>query len=310
MSKRIAITGQQEFGQAVFDAFRARGDKVVGVFCRPDQPGTKKDALKEAALAADVPVFQFASLRSRLAQQALGGLDADLGVMAYVLQFAPQAFVTLPRCGTIQFHPSLLPRHRGPSSISWPIALGATATGVTIFRPTDGLDEGPVILQKSVDIGPDETLGGVYFGKLFPLGVSAMLEAADLVMSRRHEETQQDETQASYEGWMHEEESRIHWAQHVDIVYNLIRACDPAPGAWCELGGTKVHVFDVRKHPVRSFAGVAGKPGEIARVTETSIEVNAQGGRIEILRLRPEGGKKMSAGEFARERGLDPPGKP
>jgi methionyl-tRNA formyltransferase len=304
LSKRIAITGQDEFGKAVFEAFRARGDKVVGVFCHPDHPGAKKDALKEAAVAADVPVFQFASLRSSSAQQALADLDADIGIMAYVLQFAPQAFVTLPRFGTIQFHPSLLPKHRGPSSISWPIALGATETGITIFRPTDGLDEGPVILQKSVAIGPDETLGQVYFDKLFPLGVAAMLEAADLVMGRQHVERVQDESQASYEGWMHDDESRIHWAQHVDIVYNLIRACDPAPGAWCELGGTKVHVFDVRKHPVRTHGEVAGKPGQIARVTDTSIEVNAQGGRIEIRRVRPEGGRKMSAGDFARERGI------
>ena len=301
---RIAITGQQEFGKAVLEAFKGRGDDVVGVFCQPDKPGAKKDALKDAAEAMGVPVFQFPTLRSSLAQQALRELDADIGVMAYVLQFAPQAFVTVPRYGTIQYHPSLLPKHRGPSSISWPIAMGETMTGVTIFRPTDGLDEGPVILQKSCAIGPDETLGDVYFGKLFPLGVAALLEAADLVVSHRHEEKVQDETHASYEGWMHEDESRIHWAQHVDLVYNLIRACNPAPGAWTELGGVRTFVYDVRKQPVRTFAAVAGKPGEIAAVTDESIEVNCQGGRIEILKVRPEGGKKMGAGEFAKQVGL------
>lgn len=301
---RIAITGQQDFGKAVLDAFRSRGDDVAGVFCQPDKPGTKKDALLAHATSLGLPVFQFPSLRSSLAQQALQDLDADIGIMAYVTQFAPQSFVNLPRYGTIQFHPSLLPRHRGPSSINWPIAMGETHTGLTIFRPTDGLDEGPVILQKSCDIGPDETLGELYFNKLFPMGVAALLEAADLVIAHKHKEQVQDESQATYEGWFHEEEARIHWAQHVDVVYNLIRACNPAPGAWTELGGVKTSIFDVRKILVRNFADVGGKPGEIAAIHDESIEINTHGGRIEVLKVRPQGGAKMNAGQFAREFGL------
>ena len=91
--------------------------------------------------------------------------------MAFVLQFAPQDFVNIPKRGTIQYHPSLLPKYRGPSSINWPIIRGDTKTGLTIFRPTDGLDEGPVVLQKETPIGPDDTLGTVYFDRLFPMGV-------------------------------------------------------------------------------------------------------------------------------------------
>jgi methionyl-tRNA formyltransferase len=301
---RIAIIGQQEFGKAALEAFLACGHHVPGVFCMPEKAGTKLDALREAAQARGLPVFQFSSLRSAYAEQAMRALDADIAVMAYVLQFAPQAFVKIPRFGTVQFHPSLLPRHRGPSSISWPIALGQTTTGVTIFRPTDGLDEGPVILQKSCPIGPDETLGELYFNKLFPMGVAALLEAVDLVTAGRHEEKAQDESQASYEGWYHEEESRINWANHVDQVYNLIRACNPAPGAWTVLDGVRTWIYDARKHPVGKFARVRGKPGDIASITGTSILINSQGGQIEVLKLRPAGGRKMSAGEFARERKL------
>lgn len=275
------------------------------MFCSPDKPGAKPDALRQDALALGLPVFSFASLRSPEAERAMRSLDADLGVMAYVLQFAPPDFVAIPRHGTIQFHPSLLPRHRGPSSISWPIALGAKETGVTIFRPTEGLDEGPVILQKSCPIGPDETLGELYFNKLFPLGVAALLEAADLVMAGKHSEQVQDESQATYEGWMHEEESRIHWAAPLDHVYDLIRACNPAPGAWTELAGVKTWVYDCRKHVVGRFAR-GHKPGDIAGVTERSILVWAQGGMIEILKLRAAGGKKVSAGDYARERGWPP----
>jgi methionyl-tRNA formyltransferase len=223
--------------------------------------------------------------------------------MAYVLQFVPQSLVHIPKHGTIQYHPSLLPQYRGPSSINWPIARGDTQTGLSIFRPTDGLDEGPVILQKTCPIGPDATLGEVYFNSLFPLGVQALLEAADLVVAGQHQEVEQDESQASYEGWMKEAESRINWHNHVDQVYNLIRACNPAPGAWGEIGGHTVSVFDCRKHVARKFADVKGKPGEVARVTAESVFVNAQGGMIEILKLKPQGGKKMSAAEFAQTQG-------
>jgi methionyl-tRNA formyltransferase len=274
------------------------------VFCAPDKPGAKPDALRVDALERGLPVFTFASLRSPEAEAAMRSLDADIGIMAYVLQFAPQSFVNIPRHGTIQFHPSLLPLHRGPSSISWPIALGAKQTGLTIFRPTDGLDEGPVILQKTCDIGPEETLGEVYFNKLFPMGIAALLEATDLVMAGRHEEKPQDEVQATYEGWLQDAEAEIHWWGHVDTIYNLIRACNPAPGAWMMLEDTKVRVYDCRKHVVGRFVARGHKPGDVAGVSENSIVIWAQGGLIEILKLRPEGGGKMSAGEFARQRGL------
>ena len=272
------------------------------MFCSPDKPGAKPDALKADATARGLPVYSFASLRSPEAEAAMRSLDADIGIMAYVLQFAPQSFVSIPRHGTIQYHPSLLPKHRGPSSISWPIATGAKETGITIFRPTDGLDEGPVILQKTCAIGPDETLGDVYFNKLFPLGVQALLDATDLVLAGRHTEAPQDERQATYEGWMLDEDAEIHWPGHVDTIYDLIRACNPAPGAWMMLDGVKVRVYDCRKHVVGRFVSRGHKPGDVAGVTEDSIVVWAQGGLIEILKLRPEGGAKMAAGEFARTR--------
>lgn len=274
------------------------------MFCVPDKPGARPDALKADALAKGLPVFAFESLRSAEAEAAMRSLDADIGIMAYVLQFAPQSFVNIPRHGTIQFHPSLLPKHRGPSSISWPIAAGARETGLTIFRPTDGLDEGPVILQRTCAIGPDETLGEVYFNKLFPMGVEALLQATDQVMAGQHTEVVQDETQATYEGWLHDEEAEIHWPGHVDTIYNLIRACNPAPGAWMVLDGTRVRVYDCRKHVVGRYVSRGHKPGDVAGVSEDSIVLWAQGGLIEILKLRPDGGPKMSAGEFARQRGM------
>lgn len=301
---RIAFIGQQDFGKATLDAFLARGDEIAGVFCKPEKPGEKPDALRAAAQSHGLKVFQFASLKSAEAEAAMRDLNADIGIMAFVLQFVPQSFASIPKHGTIQYHPSLLPKYRGPSSINWPIARGDTETGLSIFRPTDGLDEGPVILQKTCPIGPDATLGDVYFNALFPLGVAALLEAADLVVAGKHREVVQDEAQASYEGWFKTEESRINWANHVDQIYNLIRAANPAPGAWTELAGTKVWLYDCRKHPARTYGEVRGKPGEVSKITDSAIFINAQGGMIEVLKLKPEGGKKMGAAEFAQERQL------
>jgi len=295
---KLAIVGQQDFGKSVLEAFLARKDEVVGVFCAPEKPGARPDALKVAAQEKGVQVFQFASLKSAEAIQQMKALNADIGIMAFVLQFAPQDFVRVPKHGTIQYHPSLLPKYRGPSSINWPIIRGDTRTGLTIFRPTDGLDEGPVILQKETEISPDDTLGTVYFDRLFPMGVKAMLEAADLVVAGKHKEVVQDESKATYEGWCRKGEARINWANHVDFIYNAIRGCNPAPGAWTTLEGKELQIFDARKHPVRTFGAVKGKIGEVVEVTDKSFQITAQGGRIEVLRAKLGDGKKLPPGEL------------
>ena len=303
---KIAIVGQQDFGKAVLEAFLARGDTVAGVFCAPEKTGARPDVLKVAAQEKGVPVFQFPGLKGPEAKDALRKLDVEIGIMAFVLQFAPQDFVSIPKHGTIQYHPSLLPKYRGPSSINWPISRGEVKTGLTIFRPNDGLDEGPVILQKETAISPDDTLGTVYFDRLFPMGVQAMLEAADLVVAGKHRELLQDESQATYEGWFRDGEARINWANHVDVVHNLIRGCNPAPGAWTTLDGAKLQVFDCKKFPVRTFGTVKGKIGEVVECTETRFQVTAQGGRIEVLRAKLGDGKKLAAADLLASGAIKP----
>jgi methionyl-tRNA formyltransferase len=301
---RIAIVGQKDFGKAVLDAFAQRGDCVAGVFSAPEKPGEPADALRVAAEGHSIPVYALPSLRVEEARQALRALKVDLAILAYVLQFVPQDFATIPRHGTIQFHPSLLPRYRGPSSINWPIILGDTRTGLSIFRPTDGLDEGPVILQKETPIGPDETVGKVYFGRLFPMGVAALLEAADLVVSGRAQAITQDESGASYEGWCRDAEARINWHTHVDQIYNLIRGCDPAPGAWTHFNQKRLQLYDARKHGARAFSQIKGTIGAITAIGEHSLMIAAQGGQIEVSKLRYDGGKKLPAPLLCAEAGL------
>lgn len=295
---KLAIVGQQDFGKAVLEAFLARGDQVAAVFCAPEKEGARPDALRAAAQEKGLRVHQFKSLRAPEAAQAMQEAGADIGIMAFVLQFAPQEFVNIPTCGTIQFHPSLLPRYRGPSSINWPITRGERETGLSIFRPTDGLDEGALILQKRTPVGDNDTLGTVYFERLFPMGVQAMLEAADLVAAGKHEETVQDESQASYEGWFRESEARIHWANHAEVIHNLIRGCDPAPGAWTLCNGVKLQLFDSRKELVRTFGAVRGRIGEVLGLEDARLVIAAQGGRIHAGKAKLGDGKKLAAADL------------
>jgi methionyl-tRNA formyltransferase len=301
---KIAIIGQQDFGKAVLEAFLARGDTVAGVFCAPEKEGGKPDPMKVAAVEKGLKVFQLPSLKAPEATKAMKDLGADIGIMAFVLQFAPQEFVNIPKHGTIQYHPSLLPKYRGPSSINWPIARGEKKTGLTIFRPTDGLDEGPVILQKETEISENDTLGTVYFDRLFPMGVKAMLEAADLVVAGKHKEVVQDEGQASYEGWFRANEAKVSWHSHVDAIHDLIRGADPAPGAWTLLNGKKVQLFGSRKHLVRTFGAVKGKIGEITEITDAGMRITCQGGQVEVAKVKGEETKKISPAEWAKGAGV------
>jgi len=301
---RIALIGSADFGKAALEAFLERGDELVAVFCPPDNPkSTKPEVLKEAAIAKGLAPLQFASLKGPEAAQAMIDSKADICVMAYVLQFVPQELCKIPKHGTIQYHPSLLPKYRGPSAINWAIALGEEKTGLTIFRPSDGLDEGEVILQKEVVIAPDDTLGKVYFDKLFPLGVKALLEAADLVVANQHQEVTQDESLANYEGWFGIDAAQIHWATHINQIYNLIRASNPAPGAWTKFGEQKVQIYDCHKHIVATFGAVKGKPGEITQITSNSFFVACHGGQIEVLKAKGAAGKVTGA-QLAQELNL------
>jgi methionyl-tRNA formyltransferase len=299
---RVAIIGQQDFGKAALEAFMARGDEVAAVFCAPEKG--RPDPLRLAGEAAGVPTYQFPKLTDPEALEAIRKAHADIGIMAYVTQLVPQTFCTIPKFGTIQFHPSLLPLHRGASSMSWSIILGRTETGFSIFRPTDGLDEGPVILTRAVPIEPEDTLGSLYFGKIFPMGVAGLIEVADLVVAGKAPALAQYEPAAGYEGIIREAESQIHWASHVDQTYNLIRGCNPAPGAWTTHNEKKLFLFESTKRIARTFSEVKGKKtGEVVGQSGSSLTIHGQGGFIEVHRLRWDGGKKIAAAEAGLEIG-------
>ncbi len=297
---RIALIGQAAFGESVLNRLVEQGEKVVGVFCPPDREGRPADPLKLAAQKHNIPVFQFRRMRSQEAIQAFKSLDADLCVMAYVTDIVPDAILEAPRKGTIQYHPSLLPRHRGPSSINWPIIWGETKTGLTIFWPDRGLDTGPVLLQKEVEIGPDDTVGSLYFNKLFPLGVLALAEAVEMVRQGTAPRIPQDESQATYEGWCKPEDVVIDWSKPVGELYNLIRGSDPSPGAGTTFRGQKVQFFQAEKRTTET-----GKPaGQVIEVADKGFAIAARGGSLFIKRVQPEGSGKVMAPAWLKATGL------
>jgi len=296
---RIIVNGQQAFGKAVLEAMLERGDEVVGVFCAPDKEGRPLDPVKEFALAKGLPLFQPASYKDPATLEQIKALEPDLCVLAYVIIFIPEAARSIPTHGSICFHPSLLPLHRGPSSINWPIIGGATKTGLTVFYPDDGLDEGDILLQKEVEITEDDTLGSVYFNKIFQLGVQAMLESVDLIKAGNPPRIKQDESKATYESWCKKTDAQIDWSQPLAQVHNLIRGTNPQPGAWTTRDGEKLDIFDVAKVP-----GPGGTPGEVTAVSDEGFTISAGDGQILVKRVRPAGAGKLSGGEYATSSGL------
>src|SRR5713226_2174763 len=296
---RIVVHGQQAFGKAVLEALIKRGEDVVAAYVALEKPGAKADPLKEAALAAKLPVFQPASYRKPEVWEEFRALKPDLQVMAFVTLFVPEEFLSIPTKGSIQYHPSLLPKYRGPSAINWPIIEGDTETGLSIFWPDNGLDTGDALLQTKTNIGPDDALGSVYFDRLFPMGVEAMLEAVDLVKAGKAPRIKQDHAQATYEGRCGADNARIDWGKPWRQIDSLIRGCNPAPGAWCTLDGKTLKIFEAKPLPAKDPKGIAGKMGEIVAVEADGFTVVCADGRIKVTRVQPADGGKVGAGDYA-----------
>ena len=297
---RIVINGQQAFGKACLESILNEGkDEVVAVYTAPDVDGKPIDPIKKSALDAGLEVRQPSDFESPEVLQELRSWNADLMLLAYVTIFVPEQARNIPKNGTICFHPSLLPLHRGPSSINWPIIWGANKTGLTIFWPDDGLDEGEVLLQKEVDILPDDTLGTVYFDKIFPLGVSATLEAIDLIRSGKAPKIPQDETKATYESWCRRANAEIDWSRSANEVYNLIRGCNPQPGAWTTYNGEEVQIFDC------DLTVGSGRFGRVCAIDDTSFTINSGLGGIRISRVRLGKSGKIKSAEFIQDRKIE-----
>lgn len=306
MALRLALFGQAAFGRDVLDRLLAEGFELAGVYTPPE--GGRPDPLAERARDAGLPLFQHRFFRRRSADgfapisrvlDEYRGLGADLNVLAYVTAILPPEIVDHPPQRSLCFHPSLLPRFRGGSALAWQIILGERESGVTVFRPDAGVDTGPIVVQKGgVAIEDSDTAGSLYFRKLYPLGVDAVLEAVCRVADGTARFEPQDERRATFQGLVGDAEARIDWARPAAELDRLARGCDPQPGAWAERGGQAVRLFDVRLAP-----GSGGEaPGSVLGLEQGRLLLAAAGGRLSVGRLRLGSGAKLAAAEV----GLSP----
>lgn len=296
---RLIVMGQQAFGRDVLTKLLDAGtDEVVAVYCEPDKDGRPADPIKEFALEKGVPVYQPAHFRDQETLDQLASFDADLMIMAFVNVFVPEAARDTPKQGSICFHPSLLPLHRGPSAVNWPIIMGSTKSGYSWFYPTDGLDEGDVLLQWECPIEPDDTVINLYFKKIYPSAVDSVLQVCDLYRDGNPPHIEQDESKATYERRCTKKHAAIDWNKPVKQVYDMIRGTNPAPGAWTTHNGTKLSIFDSAR------VDGDGVSGRVADISDDGITMQCIGGRILVKRVKPNGGDKQPAVEWAANSGL------
>ena len=292
---RLIVMGQQAFGKDVLAKILANGvDEVVAVYCEPDQKHKKIDPIKEFAQENQIPVFQPANFDDHHELDQLNALKSDLIVMAFVNVFVPEVIRNAPSMGSICFHPSLLPLHRGPSAVNWPIIFGSSKSGFSWFYPTDGLDEGDVLLAWECDIAPDDTVIDLYFKKIYPRAVESSLEVINLFRAGNPPRIKQDESKATYERRCLKKHAHIDWNKPVDQVYNLIRGTNPSPGAWTTVNGSEVQIYDCSK-----VAG-DGISSKVMDISNDGVQLQCIGGRIQIKRVRPHSGEKITATEWAK----------
>ncbi len=293
---RIVIIGQGAFGEKVLQTLTEKGEEIVGVYTPLDISG-KANPLKKLAVQLSIPILQSKGMRSPEIYAEYIKLKPELNIMAYVTNILPESILNYPKLGTIQYHPSLLPKHRGGSAINWAIINGEAKTGITIFWPDKGIDTGPILLQKEVEISPDDTVGSLYFGKLFPLGIEALAESIELIKKGIALRIPQDESRATYEGLCTEKDAVINWLRPVTEIYNLIRGTNPQPGAITYFQGKRFKVFDSEL----LTGSVDGLPSEVVNITKQGFVVAAINGAILVRRVQVEGSPKVLAPEFAEQ---------
>ena len=298
---RIAVIGQAAFGKDVLEALVEKGEDVAAVLCPPDRKDRPFDPIKESAVERDIPVYQYKRMRDEEAIKEFSSLGIELSVMAFVTDIVPMEILENPTNGTIQYHPSLLPEHRGPSSINWPIIQGKNKTGLSIFWPDEGLDTGPILLQKETPIEIDDTLGSIYFGRLYPMGVDAMVEAVELVKNGEAPRIVQDNSKATYEGWCRSENAIIDWNKPAAEIYNLIRGSDPSPGANTKFDDDKLAFFNAKFSAESSDSD----PGTVTKINSDSFTISLQGGSIDIGRVQINRERKIMTEEFIKSKNLE-----
>jgi methionyl-tRNA formyltransferase len=299
---RIAVIGQAAFAEKVLQELHGRGEEIIHVYAPPDAGG-RPDPLKSKALELGLPISQPASFRGQAIYEQFKSLNADLAILAFVTLIVPEKILYAPRLRSICFHPSLLPRHRGASAINWAIIMGDTETGVTWFWPDQGIDTGPILIQKRVAVGENDTVGSLYFNRLFPLGVESMFEALEMIKAGTAPSISQEEGRATYEPPCRDEHARLDFSKHAREIHDLIRGCDPQPGAFAIYDSKRIRLYE----PVLEAGLSSGPVGEIVAIGADGMRIGLEGATLLVKRVRIDPSpKKVAPAELAQAGALRP----
>lgn len=303
---RVLFWGTPEFAAPPLRALLGEGFDVIGVVTQPDKPAGRTRRLtappvKQIALEEKIPCFQPDKPRDEEFVATVEAMQPDISVVVAYGHILPRRVIEIPRLGTLNIHASLLPLLRGAAPIQAAIREGFRQTGVTIMRMVPALDAGPIILTAAIPILDDETYGELQ-NRLSELGALTLIEALALLDVGAAEETPQDDSVATYAPKVGREDAHVDWARSAAEVSRVIRAYDPAPGAWTTLGGTDVKLFGTRV-PAAVNAARSGDPGEVMEVAE-GIVVACGDAPICVRDVQPAGRTRMKAAEWARGRGV------
>ena len=311
MPLRIIFCGTPEFALPSLHHLLAQSDfQIAGVVTQPDRPSgrghaTSSSPVKEAAVAARVPVYQPEKIKSDEAFEYFTRTAPDAVVIIAYGQIIPQRLIEIPRLGWINLHGSLLPKYRGAAPIHRAIINGETRTGLTTMRIDAGLDTGPTLLKFETDIGPDETAPQLY-ARLSEAGAPLAVETLRALDRGTISPTPQDNSHASFAPPLKKEEGRIDWSLPAQEIYNRIRGLQPWPGAFTSFRGKNCAIWGraaSKLIPSASFAAspapATNAPGEIFAAGGNVSVACGEGTALQLEFVQLEGRKRITALEFA-----------
>ncbi len=300
---RIVFFGTPPPAVAYLDGLVEDGHEIVAVVTQPDRPAGRGRRLtaspvKVAAEGYGIDVLTPESAADPQFVAEIADREPELGVVVAYGQILRPSLLETPEHGFINVHYSLLPRLRGAAPVYGALLQGLETTGVTIQYMAEQLDAGDIILQREIDIRPEdnrETLTN----RLTDAGVELLLEAVRLIEAGEAPRIPQDECKASYVGRVTTDDCRIDWSRQAEEIRNMVRACTPWPGAWCELDGTRVKIHDIEI--IQNALTEEGRPGEIVEIpTQGGPIVQTGSNVVEVRKLQPAGKQVMSGAEFLR----------
>jgi methionyl-tRNA formyltransferase len=296
----MVFCGTPKFAVPSFKKILSEPDlELVGVFTQPDRPrGRGREVsfspIKEAALAAAIPVHQPEKIRAPEIEEQLRALAPEVIVIIAYGQIIPARLLQIPRLGWINLHASLLPKYRGAAPIAWAIANGETTTGNTAMRIDAGMDTGEMLLQQELSIGADETAPELA-GRLAEAGAVLMIETLHGLRAEILKSRQQDPSAASYAPMLKREDGRIDWASPAEKIYNRMRGFAPWPGAYTEFRRQTCHLWG--KPVSKDIPG--GKAGTVLSEHGALEVVCGAATVLELTHVKLEGRKQTTAAEFA-----------